>query len=38
MKKPGNKIPDDFQKEDADKVTVGQRCELMSLLVTQTEV
>jgi hypothetical protein len=29
MKKPGNKIPDDFQKEDADKVTVGQRCELV---------
>ena len=23
MKNPSNKIPDDFQKEDADKVTVG---------------
>ena len=29
MKKTGNKIPDDFQKEEADKVTVGQRCELV---------
>jgi len=29
MKKAGNKIPDDFQKEDADKVQVGQRCELV---------
>ncbi len=29
MKNPSNKIPDDFQKEDADKVTVGQRCELV---------
>ena len=29
MKKAGNKIPDDFQKEDADKVSVDMRCELV---------
>ena len=29
MKKSENKIPDDFQKEDADQVTVGTRCEVI---------
>ncbi|CDW90329.1 UNKNOWN [Stylonychia lemnae] len=29
MKKAGNKIPDDFQKEEADQVSVGQRCEII---------
>ncbi len=28
MKKSDNKIPEDFQKEEAEQVTVGQRCEL----------
>lgn len=29
MKKSGNKIPEDFQKEEADKIAVGQRCEII---------
>lgn len=29
MKKSENKIPEDFQKADADQVTVGQRCEIV---------
>ncbi len=29
MKKSGNKIPDDFQKEDAYQVQVGNRCEVI---------
>lgn len=29
MKKSENKIPDDFQKEEADQVTVGTRCEVI---------
>ena len=29
MKKSGNVIPPDFQKEEADQVTVGQRCEIV---------
>jgi tubulin-folding cofactor B len=29
MKKSGNKIPDDFQKEEADAVQVGNRCEIV---------
>ena len=29
MKKSGNKIPDDFQKAEADQVTVGTRCEVV---------
>ena len=29
MKKSTNKIPDDFQKEEADAVTVGTRCEIV---------
>ena len=29
MKKSGNKIPDDFQKEEADQVQFGVRCQLV---------
>jgi tubulin-folding cofactor B len=29
MKSSGNKIPADFQKEEAEKVSVGQRCEIV---------
>lgn len=29
MKKSGNKIPDDFQKEEASAVAAGQRCQLV---------
>lgn len=29
MKKSGNKIPDDFQKAEADAVSVGMRCEVV---------
>ena len=29
MKKSGNKIPDDFQAEEAKQVTEGQRCEIV---------
>ena len=29
MKKSGNKIPEDFQKEEADQVSAGQRCEIV---------
>eukprot|EP00347_Sterkiella_histriomuscorum_P006869 403351126 len=29
MKKAGNKIPDDFQKEEADQIQEGNRCEIV---------
>lgn len=29
MKKSVNKISDDFQKEEAEQITVGQRCEIV---------